>query len=309
MRRAFRWLLGLALLPVMFFVIALALHPYLSVTETSGADVAVVEGWIPADMMPSVKAEIDRRGYRKIYTTGTIRPFSYWLKEHDAIVVELPRPMEGGVRIVAAGLPGSQLLVLADGDTMLIRAVTGDIATYWVQLTSPAQVLRLQPYLSSAPDDADVIYLHDLAVGGEGVHEIHRSITLEYGDGKAEPGRPTFAHHAAKKLQELGIPAERLTAVPAEAAIGNRTAGNAQAFAIMARAHGVTAVDVISMGVHARRSRKAFQDAVGDAINVGVISLPDPNAPPESWWRTLIGWVRLLKEMAGLPIAELGAGG
>jgi hypothetical protein len=308
MRRIFRWFLVLALFPVVFFLVALALHPYLSQTGPTDADVAVVEGWIPAGLMPAVKKEIERRGYRKIYTTGTIRPFSYWLKEHDAITVELPEPMEGGVRIVAAGLPGARLLVIADEDTVMVRQVTGDIATYWAHPARPVRTLLLRPFQSSAPGDAVVIYLHDLAVGGQDVHEFLRSIKIELGDGRIENGRPTFAHHAAYLLQELGIAPERITPVPADAAIGQRTAGNAQAFAIKARADGVKAFDVISMGVHARRSRNVFQRACGDDVVVGVISLPDPQAPPDRWWRKRIGWIRLLKELVGLPVAGLAGG-
>lgn len=303
-RKMLRWLLLLALLPIILFLLALALHPYLSVTEPSGSDVAVVEGWIPPDLMPMVKEEIERRGYKTIYTTGTIRPFSYWMKEHGSITVELPRPMEGEVKIVAAGLPGAQLLVLADEDTMMVRSITGDIAAYWVQLQRPTQRLKLQPINTAAPDGADVIFVKELAVHGENAHRLHRSIVIENGNGNVRSGSPTYAHFAAHALEELGLPARQIIPVPAEAGVGKRTAGNAQAFAIVARADGVDAVDVISMGVHARRSRKVYQNALGDDVEVGVVSLPDPDAQPGNWWHGPIGWVRLLKELVGLPVAE-----
>jgi hypothetical protein len=308
MRRLFRGLLALVLLPVAFVLLAFALHPYFSVNAPSGAAVAVVEGWIPPDLMPQVKQEIEQRGYSTVYTTGTIRPFSYWLKEHDAITVELPEPMEGGVRLVAAGLPGAQLLLLADADTLMVRQVTGTIATYLAQLTRPVRTLRLLPLRSAAPPGADVLFVKELAVRGVAVHGLHRSILIQHGDSTSEPGWPTYAHHAARRLRELGLVHQQIIPVPAVATELGRTWGNAEAFAGKAQADGVTTVDVISMGVHARRSRTVFQKAAGGSVRVGVIALPDPEAPPESWWRTRIGWIRLFKEMAGLPMARLVEG-
>ena len=54
-------------------------YPFLATTAPSGASAVAVEGWIPDEVMPEVKAEIDRRGYSTVYTTGTIRPFSYYV--------------------------------------------------------------------------------------------------------------------------------------------------------------------------------------------------------------------------------------
>ncbi len=304
-RMVLRWTSLVLLLPIIFFGVALALHPYFSITDPCGADMAVVEGWIPPEMMPQVKEEIERRGYTRIYTTGTIRPFSYWLKEHDAITIELPEAMDGGIRLVAAGLPGARLLVLADGDTVMLREVSGDIATYWVHPARPVRMLKLLPFKSAAPDGGDVIFLKELAVRGVDVHDTHRSIMIEHGDGIVRPGWPTYAHDAAMRLRELGLDQQEIIPVPAVATDRGRTWGNAEAFAEKAKADGVARVDVISMGVHARRSRKVFQQAAGDAVEVGVISLVDPDAPPDRWWRKRLGWIRLLKEMAGLPAARL----
>src|SRR5687767_1864092 len=76
--RRWRWLLIAFIFPFVILISAVFIHPYLSITEPSGSKVAVVEGWIPKEMLPTVQAEILKRGYQKIYTTGTIRPFSYW---------------------------------------------------------------------------------------------------------------------------------------------------------------------------------------------------------------------------------------
>ena len=112
-----RFLIPAAILLLML-VLTFGAYPYLAITEPSGARVVAVEGWIPKELMPAVKAEIDRRGYTTIYTTGTVRPFSYYLKKGEAIEVRLRSPVQGELTLNVSGIGGAGFLLIAGMDTL-----------------------------------------------------------------------------------------------------------------------------------------------------------------------------------------------
>ena len=118
-------------------------------------------------------------------------------------------------------------------------------------------------------------------------------------DGTVDDAWPTYAHKAAHDLIELGLPAERVNAVPSWGRPDSRSWANANYFAVFAREHGIRAFDVASLGVHARRSRDLYRRACGEGYRVGVISIRDPQCPPKTWWRKPSGWVFMLKEIFG----------
>ena len=298
--RGFRWLLLLLSLPLIVLAIAILLHPWLSITRPSGAEVVVVEGWIPADVMPQVKQEIDRRGYTHIYTTGTIRPFAYWLKKGEKIAVELHDPISGGIEVKAAGLPDARIKMITGVDTMRIVGIAGELRSFWVDLSDEVHNITIEAEHNGSAGDADVIFLQQLQIRGMPAHELATSITIERMDGTIHEGWPTHAHHAKELLVDLGIDEEKITVVPVMEAEEGRTKSNAMAFAKAIGSGSVRSVDVISMGLHARRSMREFQRACGERIEMGVIAIEDPEAPAETWWRTKTGWLKLLKEIAGL---------
>ena len=298
--RGFRWLLLLLSLPLIVLAIAILLHPWLSITRPSGAEVVVVEGWIPADVMPQVKEEIDRRGYTRIYTTGTIRPFAYWLRKGEKIAVELHDPLSGGIEMKAAGLPDAQITIIAGVDTMRIDGIAGELRSFWMDLPAEVDNITIEAEHNGWADDADVIFLQQLQIRGIPAHQLAAAITIERIDGSTHEGWPTHAHYAKKLLTDLGIDEGKITAVPVMDEKEGRTKSNAKAFANTIDLETIGPVDVISIGVHARRSRNEFQKACGEGIEVGVIAIEDPEAPVETWWRTKAGWLKLLKEIAGL---------
>jgi hypothetical protein len=65
----------------------------------------------------------------------------------------------------------------------------------------------------------------------------------------------------------------------------------------------VKAVNVYSIGAHARRSRLLFQKALGDEVRVGIISHPDSEFHPEYWWASMGGFT----EVTGESLAYLYA--
>src|SRR5690606_28482086 len=97
-----------------------------------------------------------------------------------------------------------------------------------------------------------------------------------------------------------GVSKGKITSIPVMRVEEGRTKSNAKAFAQRIGSEPIGSVDVISIGVHARRSMNEFQKACGDEVEVGVIAIEDPEAPAENWWRMKAGWMKLGKEIVGM---------
>lgn len=304
-RRKKRLLVLLGVLLILL-VLGFGAYPYLAVTAPVGANAAAVEGWIPDAMMPAVKAEIDQRGYSSVYTTGTIRPFTYYLKNEEAIDVVLSAPVRGEVRMNVSGIGGAGFMLIAGTDTLINQKVTGDPHRYSTHLPKAVDHLRLVSFNTSVPPaELDNIFVKYLRISWINVHEISRAVEFVYADSTRSPAWPTYAHASAAYLERLGISSEKIIIAPATDPTVSRTLANAQGFALRAKEHGLNKVDVISLGVHARRSRKMYRKACGDGIEVGVIALRDPEAPPGEWWKSVRGWFKVAKELAGVPVSSL----
>ena len=116
MRGLRRWILRALLAgAVLVLVLVLFAHPYFAVTRPSGGDVLVAEGWMPEYGLRAVARRFQQDGYRHLYITGTVRPFSYYLAHHEAIGIEFHESMEGEVAMSITGLPGSRWVLLAGG--------------------------------------------------------------------------------------------------------------------------------------------------------------------------------------------------
>jgi hypothetical protein len=61
-----------------------------------------------------------------------------------------------------------------------------------------------------------------------------------------------------------------------------------------------TAVNIVTLGAHARRSRAVYQYALTDSVDVGVIAIEDPAFVSDPWWQTSQGFDLVLGETAGL---------
>ena len=61
----------------------------------------------------------------------------------------------------------------------------------------------------------------------------------------------------------------------------------------------VRAFNILTEDCHARRTRLLFRKAFGPGVDVGVISVPDPDYDPARWWRYSEG----VREILGESIA------
>lgn len=303
MRRAVRWakrtMLATAVLALLLILFA---HRWFAVTRPSGARDLVVEGWLYAGGCDSVAAWYRHGGYERVYTTGTLRPFSYHLRHGDTLSVRFDPPASGHASLRIDGLPQAIAFITADGmDTIEAAPSAGAIA---LELDGCAMLRVVASSANPPPDGQPVIFAGHLEVEGVNAHALS-TIAIEHADGRTEDGWPSFAHEAAACLMAAGIPAASITTIPAAAGNGGRTWSNAHAFARFAQENSIRSFDVATMGVHARRTWRMYRKAMGGDEGIGVRSIHDPWCARGRWWRNPFGWILVLKEVIAIPAPAL----
>lgn len=110
------------------------------------------------------------------------------------------------------------------------------------------------------------------------------------GRNKYESGE-NVAHYLADTLVELGIPQDRVEIVFHEPSHKDRTYQSALAIKQWLQDHNdsAKAINVATLGPHARRSRLLFEKALEGKLTVGVIALNDQTYDGDHWWRSSEG--------------------
>jgi len=97
----------------------------------------------------------------------------------------------------------------------------------------------------------------------------------------------TSASVGADGLKAAGVPASQVLMVPSRVSGRDRTYSSAVALREWFRREQlpVTRINVLTEDAHARRTRLLYQMAFGRDVEVGVISIPNPDYDPKRWWR------------------------
>jgi uncharacterized SAM-binding protein YcdF (DUF218 family) len=108
----------------------------------------------------------------------------------------------------------------------------------------------------------------------------------------------TAASIGAQRLQAAGIPADCLHMVASRISERDRTYHSALALREWLDQHRftVTAINVLTEDVHARRTQLLFQKAFGKRVTVGVIAVPSPDYDSRRWWHCSEGVREVLGE-------------
>jgi hypothetical protein len=206
----------------------------------------------------------------------------------------------------ACGANGAGFIVIADTTVILEHKVAGVCIDHRAEIRTPARRIRITPMFDGiAKPEWEILFTLFVKFEGKNINALQRSVVMHTAEGTIGAGLPTYADVAASALIEAGVPEARITALPIYSVGESRTRSNGQRFAQQAKEVGITSVDVISLGVHARRSRLAYQEACGSAVTVGIISVDDPELERGRWWLSLIGWYKVVKELIGVPATYL----
>jgi hypothetical protein len=158
--------------------------------------------------------------------------------------------------------------------------------------------LNIQPFLSlNAPVQAEVLVvegwvpdfvLEEVKTMFEQGHYKKIYVTggpLEMGG--VTSGYQTYAELGADTLLEMGLGSDVVEAVPAPFVRRDRTYASALALKnkLHQQAAKISAINLVSLGVHSRRSHLLFQKAFAKELQVGIIAVDDRNYFGERWWK------------------------
>jgi hypothetical protein len=120
----------------------------------------------------------------------------------------------------------------------------------------------------------------------------HGSYLSKYGN---------YAQLMAANLRALGFDTERLIVAPSAGVTTNRTFESAWALreAFDRQGVAVQGLNLMTRGLHARRSWMVYRKVFGPGVRVGVISCPPHDYLPAKWWQSSAG----LKGVIGETIA------
>jgi hypothetical protein len=112
---------------------------------------------------------------------------------------------------------------------------------------------------------------------------------------------------AAATLTKLGVKKEVIQEVPVPDMPQDRTYAAALALKLWFHEHGISpgALQVVSLGPHARRTRLLFAKALGDDFTVGITAIQGKGYHPDSWWATSAGVRSVISETIAYSYARL----
>ena len=117
----------------------------------------------------------------------------------------------------------------------------------------------------------------------------------------------TYAELGAATLVRMGMSTDTVEAVPAPWVQQDRTHASAMTLRglLQQRAAGEVTINVVSLGVHARRSRLLFQRVFGGGTQVGVIAIEDRGYDPRRWWKFSQGVRTVIDEFVAYIYARI----
>lgn len=127
---------------------------------------------------------------------------------------------------------------------------------------------------------------------------------IEFGNAMRE--HKTYAEYAKAMCVKLGVPAEVLHAVAADAAERDRSYASALALQRWLREHDASGVkiNITGNGAHSRRTRLVYEKALGPGVRVGISNVREMNYDPKRWWASSNGVRNILNEMIAYTYAR-----
>jgi uncharacterized SAM-binding protein YcdF (DUF218 family) len=111
----------------------------------------------------------------------------------------------------------------------------------------------------------------------------------------------TYADLAQATLIKIGIAPDRIIAIPSPKVKRDRTYTSAVTLQewLDQNPGKIHRINLMTPGVHARRSWTLFKKALGNRVEIGIIAIPDRDYNAQSWWTSSEGVKKVVFEAIG----------
>jgi hypothetical protein len=162
--------------------------------------------------------------------------------------------------------------------------------------TIAARVMVLEGYV---PDYA---FPEIIRIFTEDNYEFLIATGTSYDQGFYISGVRSSAELIGKSLKNIGFDTTKMAVVPASSDVyRDRTFYTGQAVKTYLQKYRpeVKSINLVSVGVHARRSHYLYKLAIGSELKVGNIVIPDKNFNKKNWYKSSLGFRTVLNETIG----------
>lgn len=191
------------------------------------------------------------------------------------------------------------LLLFLTAAALLVTVFFGVHPFLALSKPAPADVLVVEGWI---PDFALLQAAHEfqaghyrlmLTIGGP----VRSGVNLDPGD--------TYADMSAAELKHF-TKSDAIVAVPTRGVTRDRTYSGALGIKRWLAEHPdkAGAINVLTLGVHARRSRLLFEKAFDGEVPIGVIAVRDEDYDQKHWWRYSEGVKEVISESAAYLYAR-----
>lgn len=195
------------------------------------------------------------------------------------------------------GLTGWSWLVIVLLFTVWIWLTVKNIVPFLSQeKTIEARVMVLEGYVP------DYTYDEIIRIFNEEHYELLIATGTSYDQGFYISGISSAAELIGNSLKNLGFDTTRLAIVPATSDVyRDRTYYTATAVKTYLQKYhpDVKSINLVSVGVHSRRSLYLYKLAIGSEIEVGNIVIQDRKFDAKAWYKTSFGFRVVLFETIG----------
>lgn len=272
---------------------------FLSLTKRVNANVLVVEGWMPQKYMELAYNEFIRQGYELILTTGIKSPdLDFCQVAMNGYLIFYPDFSRANTRISS----DHYIEVIAHSEMggkyschfnffvndSLVKDFVADekIRSYGIAWSGPLEgidSLMFQFDNDEVDDYGDRnLYIKEVVIDKEIVIPYQFNSLFDQGrlDNKNRilNNYNSIAEVARNNFINLGVDPARIEAVPGNRTRVNRTLTSAIAIVTWLKKTevNITGINIISRGIHSRRTWITYRKLIHKPVKVGIISLPEP---------------------------------
>ena len=275
-----------------------SISAFLSKTKNVDANVLIVEGWLPQYAFEMTYNEYLSKDYERIITTGIkSRDLDFCQVAMNGYLIFYPK------KIDTIGIDNNNHLI----EVLAHSEMGGDYSSHFnlfvndslvTDFTADAKERRYGINWKGSLKDIDSIMFHfdNDAVDDYGDRNLYikeviidNRIIIPYqfnsvydiglldGKDRIANNYNSIAEIARNNLISFGIDSSVIVAVPGRRAWLNRTLTSALAFRDWLKISDmkVKGINIISLGVHARRTWMTYRKVLGKSYDIGIISLPE----------------------------------